>query len=107
MNANKLKAKDLITIAIFSLIFYAVYIIVGTLLWMSIVLNPFCVAASILPCGIVWTYMRVKVPKRFSILIQAALLAIICFLVGSGWFVSVGLIVGGLLAEFLSGLGKH
>jgi energy-coupling factor transport system substrate-specific component len=107
MSADRFKAKDLITIAVLSLIFYAIYILVGSLLWISIVLNPFCVAASILPGGIVWTYMRAKVPKRFGILLQAVLLATICFVAGSGWFVSTGLLVGGALAELVSGVGKY
>jgi energy-coupling factor transport system substrate-specific component len=60
-----------------------------------------------MPVGIIWAYLRVKVPKRFAILIQAVLLSILVFFLGSGWFASVGLLVGGLLAELLSGVGKY
>jgi hypothetical protein len=60
-----------------------------------------------MPVGILWAYLRVKVPKRFGILTQAVLLSIIVFFLGSGWFASAGLLVGGLLAELLSGIGKY
>jgi energy-coupling factor transport system substrate-specific component len=60
-----------------------------------------------MPVGILWAYLRVKVPKRFGILTQAVLLSIIVFFLGSGWFASAGLLIGGLLAELLSGIGKY
>jgi energy-coupling factor transport system substrate-specific component len=107
MRQDKLGAKDLITIAIFSVIFLAIYFAVATLLWLSIALYPFCVAVGMTPCGIMWEYLRVKVPKRFGILIQALLLAVTVFFLGSGWFASLGLILGGLLAELLSAAGKY
>jgi energy-coupling factor transport system substrate-specific component len=107
MNQNKLKAKDLITTAIFTLLYLAIYSVVSTLIWMSVALIPFCVAVAMIPCGIVWSYMRVKTVKRFGILIQAALMAVIAFIIGAGWNASVGLLIGGLLAELLSGVGKY
>jgi energy-coupling factor transport system substrate-specific component len=107
LDSNRLKAKDLITTAIFTVVFYAVYIGVGSILWMTIVLNPFCVAVAMIPCAIVWAYMRAKVPKRFAILIQGTLLAGIAFLLGSPWSVAAGFFIGGLLAEILSGIGRY
>jgi energy-coupling factor transport system substrate-specific component len=60
-----------------------------------------------IPCGVVWAYLRVKVPKRFAILIQSVIFALIAFLMGSGWFVSAGIFVGGVLAELLAGAGGY
>jgi energy-coupling factor transport system substrate-specific component len=107
MEQGRLKVRDLITLAIFSVLFLVIYFAVATLMWLSVVLYPFCVALAMMPCGVVWAYLRVKVPKRFGILIQAALLAVIIFFLGSGWFASVGLICGGLLAELLSAVGRY
>jgi energy-coupling factor transport system substrate-specific component len=107
MNEHKLKSKDLITIAIFTVLFVLVYFAVATLAVMAIFLYPFCVALAMTPCGIIWAYLRVKVPKRFAILLQSVLFALLFFLLGSGWFVALGALVGGVLAELLSRAGKH
>jgi energy-coupling factor transport system substrate-specific component len=107
MNPDKLKAKDLIGTAIFTVLFYVVYMGVSAILWMSVVLYPFCVAVGMLPSGVVWAYMRVKIPKRFSILIQTVLLTLISFVSGSPWFIGVATFIGGAAAELISGLGKY
>jgi energy-coupling factor transport system substrate-specific component len=107
MDQNKLRAKDLVLIAIFNVLQLVIYFAVATILWMITPLYPFCVAVAMIPSGIVWAYLRAKVPKRFGIFIQSVLFAIIVFILGSGWFVSVGLLVGGLLAELLSAIGKY
>ncbi|MDR1589973.1 MAG: MptD family putative ECF transporter S component [Oscillospiraceae bacterium] len=107
MITDKLKARDLISTAIFSVLFYAVYMAVSAILWMSVVLNPFCVAVGMLPSGIVWAYMRVKVPKRFAILIQTVVLTLISFVSGSPWFIGVATFIGGAVAELICGAGKY
>jgi energy-coupling factor transport system substrate-specific component len=107
MTADKLKARDLITIAVFTALSLVVYFAIAALMWMIAPLYPFCVAAAMMPVGILWAYLRAKVPKRFSILVQAVLLSIIVFFLGSGWFATAGLLVGGVLAELLSGAGSY
>jgi energy-coupling factor transport system substrate-specific component len=107
MNTNKLRAKDLITVAIFSVVFLAIFMIFGLFTGMFIPLYPFCVAIAMVPCGIVWAYLRTKTPKPLAILTQGALFAICALIMGSGWFVAVGMLAGAMLAELLAGAGKY
>ncbi|MDR1422894.1 MAG: MptD family putative ECF transporter S component [Coriobacteriales bacterium] len=107
MQDNRLRAKDLITIAIFGVLFFAVYFICAIPTGISIVLYLFCVGISMIPCGVIWSYLRAKVPKRFAVLIQGILMTIIVFIVGSGWFVAFGVLAGTILAEVSAGVGKY
>jgi energy-coupling factor transport system substrate-specific component len=106
MSANKLKTKDLITIAIFSVVYVGVQY-VCEFAGMIPVLFPFIVPVSMIPCGVVWAYLRAKVPKRFSVLIQCVIQALVMFIAGTGWFVAAGVLIGGLAAEVVTSLGAY
>ncbi|MDR1206345.1 MAG: MptD family putative ECF transporter S component [Peptococcaceae bacterium] len=107
MNTNKLKAKDLITIAIFTVVFSLILFVISMTIGMIPVAYPFLMAAASVPGGIVWAYMRVKVPKRFTILIQCVVMALLFLILGVGWFGAVGLLAGGVLAEFITSAGGY
>ena len=107
MNQNTLRAKDLIMLAIFTLIFFAVIMVGSMTFGMVPVLYPFLVSFIGLAGGTVWVYMRVKVPKSFSIIIQAAATSLLISLVGSGWFLTLGFFADGILAEIISGAGHY
>jgi energy-coupling factor transport system substrate-specific component len=107
MNTNRLRAKDLITVAIFTVVFIVVYMACGLPAGLIVPLYPFCVGIAMVPCGIVWAYLRTKAPKPLAILIQGVLFAIIVLVMGSGWFVSVGLFIGAVLAELLARPGAY
>jgi energy-coupling factor transport system substrate-specific component len=107
MTSNKLKAKDLITIAIFSVVFIAVYMLCALPTGLIVQLYPFCAGIAMVPCGIVWAYLRAKAPKPLAILIQGVIFAILVFIMGSGWFVSVGVLVGAIFAEAFARIGKY
>ncbi|MDR1422893.1 MAG: MptD family putative ECF transporter S component [Coriobacteriales bacterium] len=107
MDTSKLKMKDLITTAIFTVIFMIILFASFGTIGMIPLGNPFAVAIGMIPGGIVWTYMRAKVPKRFTIIIQCVLMAIIYYVIGTGWFVAIGSLAGGILAELLTGIGKY
>jgi energy-coupling factor transport system substrate-specific component len=104
---TQLKGKDLINLAIFSLLFFLIFMAVALPTGLLVFLYPFCVGIAIIPCGIVWAYLRAKVPKRFGMIIQGVIFALTAFLLGSGWFVAAGLLAGGILAELLSGVGAY
>lgn len=106
-SSEKLKSKDLITIAIFAVLMGIVQFIISMFFGMIPVTYPFLVSVTLVPVGIIWVYMRVKVPKRGAIFIQSVVLALLLFLIGSGWWITVGFIVGGLAAELISGIGKY
>ena len=106
-NTGKLKGRDFINIAIFGLLFVLIYFLIALPSGMSVLLYPFSVALAMLPCGIVWAYLRAKVTKRFAILLQGIILTVITFVLGSGWFVSASVLVGSILAELISGIGRY
>jgi energy-coupling factor transport system substrate-specific component len=107
MNTDKLRAKDLITIAIFSVIFIVVYMVCALPTGLIVQLYPFCAGIAMIPCGIVWAYLRTKAPKPLAILIQGVIFAVLVFIMGSGWFVSVGVFAGAVLAELFARIGKY
>jgi energy-coupling factor transport system substrate-specific component len=107
MTQEKLKAKDLITTAIFTVIFVIVTFACVMALGMTVAGYPFFASASGLVCGVIWLYMRLKVPKRFTILLQSIVCALLFFCIGAGWFIPSGIIAGGALAEIITGAGNY
>jgi energy-coupling factor transport system substrate-specific component len=107
MSQNRLRAKDLITIAIFSVVFIVVYMACALPTGLIVQLYPFCAGIAMIPCGIVWAYLRTKVSKPLALLIQGAVFAVLVFIMGSGWFVSVGVFVGAILAELCARVGRY
>jgi energy-coupling factor transport system substrate-specific component len=107
MSTNKLRAKDLITIAIFTVVMILIYFVVSMTFGMIPLAYPFLVAVISVPGGIVWAYVRVKVPKRFAILIQCVVITLVFMLLGIGWWLALGFLAGGVLAELISGAGKY
>jgi energy-coupling factor transport system substrate-specific component len=104
---TRLTGKDLITTGIFTVLFSIIMLLFSLTFGMVPLLYPFLVPAALVVGGIVWTYVRVKVPKRFSILIMCTVFALLMFLAGTGWFIFVGILAGGIVAEILSGLGRY
>jgi energy-coupling factor transport system substrate-specific component len=107
MNENTLKAKDLITTAIFTVIFLAVFNLTLWLASLPVVTYPFAVPVILVPCGIVWAYMRAKMPKRWLILIQCVLITLLMFFIGSTWFLTIGFAAGAAAAELIAGIGGY
>jgi energy-coupling factor transport system substrate-specific component len=104
---NKLKAKDLITTAIFTVVFTLVVLACSLTFGMIPVGYPFLVCIMGIIGGTIWLYMRSKVPKRFTIIIQAVVMTLILYLFGIGWSLSLGFLVGGILAEIITGAGNY
>ncbi|MDR1900889.1 MAG: MptD family putative ECF transporter S component [Treponema sp.] len=98
----KLVSKDFITIAIFSVIFFAVLFIVMAVCGMVIPLYPFGRVIDGIICGIVYMYLRAKAPKRWAILLQSAVCTLLFFLLGAMWTMPAGILAGGIIAEFVS-----
>jgi energy-coupling factor transport system substrate-specific component len=103
---NKISIKDLITTAIFSVLFFLL-MRTGQFISILLMVNVFAPAIEMVLCGVVWVYMRVKMPKPFCILIQCLLLALFVFLAGSVWYIAAGAAAGGVLAEIISGIGRY
>jgi energy-coupling factor transport system substrate-specific component len=107
MNTDKLKAKDLVTTAVFTVVTIIIFFVGSMTFGMVPVLYPFLIGVIALPGGIVWAYMRVKVPKRFAILVQCVVMTLVFWMIGVGPFLALGILAGGILAEIISGAGGY
>jgi energy-coupling factor transport system substrate-specific component len=107
MNQNKLRAKDLIITAIFTLVFTLVVFACSMVFGMVVVLYPFLVSFIGLFGGIVWLYMRARAPKPFTITIQCVVCGLLFFIMGTHWALVIGCIVGGALADVITSAGKY
>jgi len=102
MNKN-LSIKDLIVTGVFSaIIFICICLTGGVLAIMPALTFYYPVGASLL-AGPVFLLMLAKVPKRGPILISGLLMAIFCFATGMHWAMCLGYIIGGVIAELVSG----
>lgn len=96
-----LTTRDLITLAVFSVIFSIIMTAVNFIGAIP-VLHPFAAGIAMIPGGIVWMYLRVKVPKPGGIVIQCAILALLMLVLGGIWLLILGMVVGGVLAELIT-----
>lgn len=104
---TSLSSKDLISIAIFSTLFTACFFIIAAMLGIMPAGFTVSVGIAAVPCGIIHMYLRAKTPKRGAVLLQAVLVAMIVFLLGSIWTMPVGILLGGLVAEWISFTGGY
>ena len=105
--SKKLKAKDFITIGIFTAILFAVEFALGMLGY----IHPFIVASYViilpLASGIPMMLFYTKVEKFGMITILSVLLAIIMFVGGMGYLGAPLIIASGLIADFIAKSGKY
>lgn len=104
---QKMKLKDVIFIAVFSVLFFVVMLVAVALLGSTPVTFFFTHGAGAVPCGIIYMYVRAKVPRKGSVLLMCTLVALIAFGLGITWPSALGLFIGGVLAELLSAVGKY
>lgn len=100
--SDKMKAKDFITLGIFTVLFFAVVMICIFASAATVVTFAFGSAIAALPGGVIYMLMRAKVPKAWSILLSGVVIGLIEFLIGAGWAVAVGFI-----AELLARIGHY
>ena len=104
--SDKMKAKDFITLGIFTVLFFAVVMVCIFASAATVVTFAFGSAIAALPGGIIYMLMRAKVPKAWSILLSGVVIGLIEFLIG-GWAVAVGFIAGAIIAELLARIGHY
>lgn len=105
--SGKMKAKDFITLGIFTVLFFVVVMVCIFASAATVVTFTFGCAIAALPGGVIYMLMRAKVPKAGSILLSGVVIGLIEFLIGAGWAVAAGFIVGAVLAELLSRAGQY
>ena len=105
--SKKLKAKDFITVGIFTAILFAVEFALGMLGY----IHPFIVASYViilpLASGIPMMLFYTKVEKFGMITIVSVLLAIIMFVGGMGYLGAPLIIISGLVADFIAKSGNY
>ena len=100
--SDKMKAKDFITLGIFTVLFFAVVMVCIFASAATVVTFAFGSAIAAIPGGIIYMLMRAKVPKAGSVLLSGVVIGLIEFLIGAGWAVAVGFIAGAVIAELLA-----
>lgn len=104
--SDKMKAKDFITLGIFTVLFFAVVMVCIFASAATVVTFAFGSAIAAIPGGIIYMLMRAKVPKAGSVLLSGVVIGLIEFLIGAGWAVAVGFIAGAVIAELLARMGN-
>lgn len=104
---GKLQGKDFVFIAIFGVLLFLVFFAFAMVLGMNANTFWFTHALGAIPGGIVWMYLLARVPKRGAIAIMSLIVAAIGLLLGMYWSGPVGIVVGGVLAEFIAGSDKR
>ena len=104
LNKKGLTVKDLVTIGIFTALFF-VFELIGSLPFAPnpalTFYQPFGIA---LLCGPVYLLMVAKVPKRGGIDILGIINGIIWYILGMHWGMDLGYIVMGIVAEIVAGI---
>ena len=104
LNKKGLTVKDLVTIGIFTALFF-VFELIGSLPFAPnpalTFYQPFGIA---LLCGPVYLLMVAKVPKRGGIAILGIINGIIWYILGMHWGMDLGYIVMGIVAEIVAGI---
>lgn len=106
-NNNKLKAKDFITVGIFTALLFVVEFACGLLGF----IHPYIVAAYVILIPLVGSIPMMlfytKVEKFGMITTMSVLLAIIMFVMGMGYLGAPLIILAGVIADLIAKSGKY
>ncbi len=106
MNEKKLLTKDYISMGIFSLIYTVVAFVIGGIAQMTPITFPFMPLIVALFTGTVFMLYVYKIPKRGSVTILGIIAAIILFLTGMFWTMSLFFVIFGFIADLICASGK-
>lgn len=102
-----LKGKDIITLAIFSVLFVAICFIGIMISSALVVTQPFGLALAALLGGPMYMYMRVKVPAFGGVLITGVILSAAMFLTGGGWVITLCTLAASVIAELIGFASRY
>ncbi|MBR3057069.1 MAG: MptD family putative ECF transporter S component [Clostridiales bacterium] len=107
MNSNKLKAKDFITVGIFT----AILIVVEFLCGMLGYIHPYIVASYVIMIPLVGAIPMMlfytKVEKFGMLSLMSVLIAIIMFVLGMGYLGAPLIVCAGVVADLIAKSGKY
>lgn len=105
-NKRGLTARDLVTCGVF-IALYFVFMMIGSILFApNPVLTFLMPAGAALLTGPIYLLLIAKVPKHGPIIILGVVEALIMFVTGMYWLWSVALIVLGVVADLIAGIGN-
>ena len=106
-NEKKLNIKDLVTIGIFTALFFVFQLIGAFPLMMNPATMFFMPFGIALLCGPVILLLLAKVAKRGSLIIVGIVNSIIWFVTGMHWGMVVGYTLMGIIADFIAGIKDY
>lgn len=99
---RRLTTKNLITIGIFSALYFVFNMIGGMPLAMNPVLTFYQPMGSALLSGIIFMFLLAKSPKNGTVLILAVIMAILRLATGMHWAMAAGAVIMGAVAELIA-----
>ena len=106
METNKLKAKDLINVGIYTAIYIVIFFVVGMLNAIP-VLYPLLYVLIPLISGIPFMLFLTKIEKFGMVTIMSVICGVFWFLMGYTWTAIVGYVVFGIIADLVLKAGKY
>ncbi len=106
-NNKKLETRELITIGVFSALYFIFNMIGGIPFGINPALTFYQPMGSALLSGIIFMFLLAKVPKKGVVITLAIIMAVLRFATGMHWATSVGLIVTGVIAELIAGRRQY
>lgn len=106
METNKLKAKDLINVGIYTAIYIVIFFVVGMLNAIP-VLYPLLYVLIPLISGIPFMLFLTKIEKFGMVTIMSVICGVFWFLMGYTWTAIVGYVVFGIIADLVMKAGKY
>lgn len=105
--SKNLTVKDLITIGIFSALFFIFTLIGGGFFAINPVLTFYMPIGSSLLCGPIYLLLIAKVRKHWSITILGFIMAFVWYVTGMHWALWLGYLGMSILADVIAGFGKY
>ena len=102
-----LTVKDLVSIGIFTALFFIFTLIGGIPFAPNPVLTFYMPLGSALLCGPIFLLLVAKVPKRWTITILGVIVGLIFFATGMHWAMDLGYIVMGFIADLAAGVKDY
>ncbi|MDF2568152.1 MAG: hypothetical protein K0R90_1608 [Oscillospiraceae bacterium] len=102
-----MSTKDLVTVGVFSALFFVATLVGGILFAPNPVLTYFTPLAVALVSGPVYMLLSAKVPKRGAIMILGIVMGLLMFVTGMYWLWSIAYVVLAAVAELVAGIGKY
>ncbi len=106
MKKKKLETKDYISMGIFSLIYTVIAFVIGGIAQMTPITFPFMPLIVALFTGTIFMLYVVKIPKQGSIIVLGIIAAIILFITGMFWTMSLFFVIFGIVADFICTSGN-